>query len=63
MFDSRFKILRVKDLIDMLGVSRSTLWRMEKNGLLPPRRKISTRAVGWLLADIESFIKQLGVTD
>jgi predicted DNA-binding transcriptional regulator AlpA len=36
---------------------------MEKNGLLPPRRKISTRAVGWLLADIESFIKQLGVTD
>lgn len=51
------KIIRTKDLCEILSVSRTTLWHMEKRGSLPPRRQISSRAVGWLESEIEGWIK------
>jgi len=51
------KIIRPKQLAKILSVSTVTLWRMEKRGELPPRIKISTRAVGWLESDIKEWLK------
>lgn len=51
------KILRPGQLADMLGVSKTTLWRMEKRGELPQRIKISRRAVGWLESDIKEWLE------
>ena len=44
------RILRVRDLCERLGVSRTTLWRRVESGALPAPFKIGgpgTRAVGW----------------
>jgi predicted DNA-binding transcriptional regulator AlpA len=48
------------------GLARSTVWRAEKRGVFPPRRKISSRGVGWLRSEVEAWLqerRQVGVGD
>ena len=50
--------IRVKRLSQLLEVSRSTIWRMEKSGVLPPRVSITgSRSVGWRVGDIKEFLE------
>ncbi|MEL7832769.1 helix-turn-helix transcriptional regulator [Fodinibius sp. Rm-B-1B1-1] len=49
------KIIRVSDLAEMLNVSRVTVWRMQKRGELPPRKKFTNRCVGWKQSTIEDW--------
>ncbi len=51
------RVIRPNELVKILSVSRPTLWRMEKKGELPKRRKISTGSVGWLEKDIEEWLE------
>jgi len=51
------KIIRPKELAELLSISTVTLWRMEKRGELPKRKQISSRAVGWLESEIEEWLK------
>lgn len=51
------KIIRPADLADLLSVNRVTIWRMEKRGELPPRKKITKGCVGWLQSDIAEWLK------
>lgn len=48
----RQKFLSVKALCERWNVSRSTLYRGEKNGRFPARVRITERRVGYLLADV-----------
>lgn len=50
------RIIRITEIQEILGVSSSQLWRMEKEDRLPARVKISKRAVGWRKSDIEEWI-------
>jgi len=43
----RIKYLRLPELLALLGVSWVTVWRWEKQGLFPKRRKLGPRIVGW----------------
>ncbi len=56
--DSRIEIIRVGKLAKLLGVSRTTLWRLEKEGKLPPRYDISEGVSGWLRSDVEAWLKR-----
>lgn len=56
------KLIRISELMEMTGLSMSTLMRMERTGRLPRRRKISTQAMGWLSEEIEAWMKSLPVT-
>jgi len=38
------------------GLSRTTAWRLEKEGLFPSRRQLSPNAVGWLQTEVEAWI-------
>jgi len=40
----------------MTGISRTTAWRMEKNGQYPKRRKVSDGLVGWLESELDEWI-------
>lgn len=51
------QIIRPSELCKLLGVSPSTLHRMEKRNELPVRVEISERAVGWLRTDIEDWLE------
>lgn len=53
------RLLRTDQVLEKLGVSRATLYRLEAAGELPPRRRITANAVGWIEAEIDEFIASL----
>ncbi|PYQ71873.1 MAG: transcriptional regulator [Acidobacteria bacterium] len=38
------------------GLSRSTIWRLERRGEFPRHRRISPNAVGWLEQEINEWM-------
>ncbi len=51
------KILRINDVTEMVGCSRSTVRRLELLGKFPKRRRISSRLIGWLDFEIEEWLR------
>jgi prophage regulatory protein len=50
------KILRIKQVMAMTGLARSTIYKYIKDGGFPKSVKLSVRAVGWVQSDIEVWI-------
>jgi prophage regulatory protein len=38
------------------GLSRVTIWRLERDNKFPPRRQLSANAVGWLQSEIDAWV-------
>jgi predicted DNA-binding transcriptional regulator AlpA len=53
------KLLRPKSLAETLGISLTTLWRLEKAGKLPPKIRIGSRSVGWRSDQIQDMLANL----
>ena len=53
------KIIRLPEVKQITGLSSSSIWRKEQNGKFPKRKKLGIRAVGWLLDDIENWVKKI----
>lgn len=53
------QIISRKDVARLLNASVSTIDRMEKEGRLPRKRRISERRVGWVAAEIDAFIEAM----
>jgi predicted DNA-binding transcriptional regulator AlpA len=56
------KLIRITELMEITGLSMSTLMRMERTGRLPRRRKVSKQAMAWLSDEIEAWMRALPVT-
>ena len=52
------RILRLKQLVQLVGLSRSTVYRLIANGLFPRPLKIGMSAVGWDTGDIELWLAE-----
>jgi prophage regulatory protein len=52
---SSSRVLRPGELAERLGVSRVTLWRWEREGRLPAKRRIGPNVVGWLECEIDDW--------
>ena len=52
------KIIRVKEVLGLTGLSRTTLWRLEKKGQFPARLPLSAGSVGWRLREVEKWIDE-----
>lgn len=50
------KILRIKQVIEMTTLGRSTIYKYIKEGTFPKQIKMGARASGWLQADVENWI-------
>ena len=55
------RIITPADLARRWGVHESTIWRMRKNGGLPPRKKVGAKLV-WFESDIKEFEENGGDT-
>jgi prophage regulatory protein len=52
------RLLR-EDTVEMLtGLSRTTLWRMERERRFPRRKKIGLRAVAWRESEVREWIEK-----
>ena len=50
------QILRQPSVTAITGLSRSTVWRLERAGQFPSRRRLGPQAVGWIRSEIEAWI-------
>lgn len=50
------RMLDVQEVMDLTGLSRTTIWRREKAGEFPQRREVSPRRVGWLDTEITEWL-------
>jgi prophage regulatory protein len=50
------RFLRLPDCIRLTGLSKSTIWRLERLGRFPKRRKISICAVGWPDHEVQEWL-------
>ena len=55
--------LRTKELVQRVGLSRPTIWRLEKDGLFPKRRQLGPKAVGWLEDEVEKWMASRAVVE
>lgn len=58
MNNKQISILRLPQVQQRIGLSRSTIYSMIKNGQFVQPIKLGPRAVGWLESDVEEFIAQ-----
>ncbi len=49
------QILRLKDVVELVGLSKTTIWRRMLGGS-------STRAIGWKMTDVEAWLEQRRAT-
>jgi prophage regulatory protein len=52
------RIIRARDLPATLGLSRSTIWRMVKDGRFPPPIKLSDNATGFRATDVDKWLDE-----
>jgi prophage regulatory protein len=50
------KLLRVKEVIQVTGLSRMTIYRLERSGQFPKRRRIGQNSVAWLDDDLALWV-------
>jgi prophage regulatory protein len=53
------QVLRPKEVIKEYGLSRTTIWRKERDGTFPKRVRLGSRAVGYLRSDLEAWLQSL----
>jgi predicted DNA-binding transcriptional regulator AlpA len=51
------KILKPEEAMNRTGLSRATIWRLEKKGDFPKRVQISEGRVGWYSDEVDEFIE------
>jgi prophage regulatory protein len=55
--DGPIKVLRLPQVCDLTGLCRSMIYQMEADERFPKRVKIGIRAVGWLEAEIQAWLR------
>jgi len=51
------RLLRFPEVRERTGLSRSTIWRLERRGAFPRHHRISANAVAWIEDDIANWIR------
>ena len=50
------RIVREPECRLITGLSRTTRWRLERQGLFPRRLRLSANAIGWRLAEVANWL-------
>lgn len=56
------RVVRLPEVLEITGLSRTTIWRRERDGSFPPPIRLgseNTRAIGWREQDIYDWIDGL----
>ena len=51
------EIIRPRNLPQITGLSKTTIWRLERAGKFPKHIKLSAGATGWKRSDIEAWLE------
>lgn len=51
------KIIRLNEVMDMTGLSRSTIYRMMEKGDFPKSTPLGERAIGWSMSEVQEWVQ------
>lgn len=51
------RFIRASEVLSMIGVSRTTLWRMVRAGLFPQPVRITKRNTSYIFDDVEGWMR------
>ena len=51
------RMLRIAEVASMVGLGRSTIYTLIRNGKFPVQRKRTARASVWLLSEVQAYIR------
>jgi prophage regulatory protein len=54
---ARARYLRQRDVLQLVGVSRPTLWEWRRKGIFPRPRQLGPNTIGWLADDVEKWMQ------
>lgn len=54
------RFMRAREVARCTGLSRATIWRLQRDGRFPRCRRLSTNAVGWLSDEVEEWVRSRG---
>jgi prophage regulatory protein len=52
------RIIRIRDVIELTGLSRSAIYAAVKAGTFPRQLKLSARSSGWLRNEVVLWVKE-----
>jgi prophage regulatory protein len=55
--DATDRILRIKTVLELTGLSRSTLYRKVQRGEFPKQIKLSERCAGWRQSSVHAWMR------
>lgn len=53
-----FKIMKRKEVQDVTGLSRSSIYAKMENGTFPKNIKLGERSVGWLAHEVQKWLNE-----
>jgi prophage regulatory protein len=53
--DDPSRLVRLRELVNIVGLSRSSIYRLVSNGTFPQPIKLSERATAWRMADVRAW--------
>jgi len=56
-------ILNAKEVVKKTGLSRTTIWRLERKGEFPLRVALSDRRVGWKEEEIIKWLESRSIVE
>ena len=57
--EKRQRIIRKPELLNMVGLSDPTIWRMERDGKFPKRLRLGSNSCGWLESEVIIWLTEL----
>lgn len=54
-----FKMLKIKDVVSIVAISKAGIYRKIKEGIFPKPYNQGTRAVAWRSDDIDEYLNSL----
>ena len=54
----RSRLMRLPEVVQLIGVSRSTIYRWMENGEFPRQVSLGGNTVAWLESDVEDWIQR-----
>ncbi len=51
------RVIRMKAVKELTGLSETSIWRREQDGVFPMRRNLGGRAVGWFYDEVQAWLE------
>ncbi len=52
------KVMNADEICEALGISKVTLWELQRRGEFPPAIRVSARRRGWKTEDVQTWLEQ-----